>query len=136
MSQQKLNVEQAFHQVAERYATTLSAIDDEYLRERATDLRDVAEIEGLARAAAEAVGAINILVNNAVIRHFAPIDKFETANWNTALAVNVSAPFHFIRLLLPGMRAGGYGRIFNFTPANRRSKASRAQRRWSVLTAS
>lgn len=42
VSQQKLNVEQAFHQVAEKYAATLSAIDDEYLRERATDLRDVA----------------------------------------------------------------------------------------------
>lgn len=39
--QQKLNVEQAFHQVAEKYATTLGAIDDEYLRERATDMRDV-----------------------------------------------------------------------------------------------
>lgn len=41
MYQQKLNVEQAFHQVAEKYAATLGAIDDEYLRERATDLRDV-----------------------------------------------------------------------------------------------
>jgi 3-hydroxybutyrate dehydrogenase len=82
---------------------------------RRADLRDINEIENVARDAAQAVGPISILVNNAVIRHFAPIDKFEPANWNTALAVNVSAPFHFIRLLLPGMRASGYGRIFNFT---------------------
>lgn len=37
----KVNVEYAFHKVAERYAATLSAIEDEYLRERAADMRDV-----------------------------------------------------------------------------------------------
>jgi phosphotransferase system enzyme I (PtsI) len=38
---QKINAEYAFHSVAERYATTLAAIEDDYLRERATDMRDV-----------------------------------------------------------------------------------------------
>jgi phosphotransferase system enzyme I (PtsI) len=37
----KVNSEYAFHTVAERYAATLSAIEDDYLRERATDMRDV-----------------------------------------------------------------------------------------------
>jgi phosphotransferase system enzyme I (PtsI) len=37
----KVNAEHAFHTVAERYAATLAAIEDEYLRERATDLHDV-----------------------------------------------------------------------------------------------
>jgi len=36
-----VNAEYAFHSVAERYAATLSAIEDDYLRERATDMRDV-----------------------------------------------------------------------------------------------
>jgi phosphotransferase system enzyme I (PtsI) len=35
------NAEHAFHAVAERYATSLAAIEDDYLRERATDMRDV-----------------------------------------------------------------------------------------------
>jgi phosphoenolpyruvate-protein phosphotransferase (PTS system enzyme I) len=39
--EQKVNAEHAFHSVAERYAATLSAIEDEYLRERAADMRDV-----------------------------------------------------------------------------------------------
>ena len=39
--EEKVNAEHAFHTVAERYAATLAAIDDEYLRERATDMRDV-----------------------------------------------------------------------------------------------
>ncbi|MGV3772122.1 MAG: phosphoenolpyruvate--protein phosphotransferase [Verrucomicrobiales bacterium] len=41
MRVQKTNVEQAFSQVAEKYAATLGNIDDEYLRERASDMRDV-----------------------------------------------------------------------------------------------
>jgi phosphoenolpyruvate-protein phosphotransferase (PTS system enzyme I) len=38
---QRVSAEYAFHAVAERYAATLSAIEDEYLRERAADMRDV-----------------------------------------------------------------------------------------------
>lgn len=41
IQEQKLNSEFAFHTVAERYAATLAAIEDDYLRERANDLRDV-----------------------------------------------------------------------------------------------
>ena len=38
----KVNAEFAYQTVAERYATSLAAVDDEYLRERATDIRDIA----------------------------------------------------------------------------------------------
>jgi phosphotransferase system enzyme I (PtsI) len=41
IQEQKVNAEHAFHTVAERYAATLAAIEDEYLRERASDMRDV-----------------------------------------------------------------------------------------------
>jgi phosphotransferase system enzyme I (PtsI) len=41
IQKEKVNAEFAFHSVAERYVTTLAAIDDDYLRERATDMRDV-----------------------------------------------------------------------------------------------
>jgi len=37
----KMNVEAAFQEFADKYAATLSAIDDAYLRERAADMRDV-----------------------------------------------------------------------------------------------
>ena len=39
--EKKVNAEYAFHSVAERYATSLASIEDDYLRERATDMRDV-----------------------------------------------------------------------------------------------
>src|SRR5258707_10010582 len=37
------NIETCFHQVSSRYVQAFSEIDDEYLRERAGDLRDVAQ---------------------------------------------------------------------------------------------
>jgi len=38
-----VNVEWAFHDFSEKYAATLNAIDDAYLRERAADMRDVSQ---------------------------------------------------------------------------------------------
>jgi 3-hydroxybutyrate dehydrogenase len=58
-------------------------------------------------------GAIDILVNNAVVRHFAAVEHFPADEWDRALAVNLSAPFHLIRLALPGMKQRGWGRIIN-----------------------
>lgn len=58
-------------------------------------------------------GAIDILVNNAVIRHFSAIEAFPPERWDQALAVNLSAPFHLIRLALPAMKQRGWGRIVN-----------------------
>src|ERR1035437_3845235 len=43
ITEQKINAEHAFQTVAEKYTASLAAIDDEYLRERATDMRDVTE---------------------------------------------------------------------------------------------
>jgi len=42
IQREKVNAEHAFHIVAERYAAALAGVDDEYLKERAADLRDVA----------------------------------------------------------------------------------------------
>ncbi|TAL06698.1 MAG: phosphoenolpyruvate--protein phosphotransferase [Verrucomicrobia bacterium] len=42
LNAEHVNAEWAFHTAAERYAGALAAMNDEYLRERASDLRDVA----------------------------------------------------------------------------------------------
>ena len=81
-----------------------------YLR---TDLASAAGAQALADAAQASSPGIDILINNAVVRHFAPIDAFPVDAWERALAVNVSAAFHLVRLLLPRMRERGWGRILN-----------------------
>ena len=76
---------------------------------------DVGQLAGIERlfAAAGAIGGVDILVNNAVVRHFHPIEEFPVAEWERALAVNVSAVFHTTRLAVPGMKQRNWGRIVN-----------------------
>ena len=79
------------------------------------DLSELPQIERLVASALSRFGGVDIVVNNAVVRHFAPIENLAPADWDMSLAVNLSAPFHFARLLLPAMRAKGWGRIFNLS---------------------
>jgi len=79
------------------------------------DLSDVPAIERMFDSAKARFGGVDIVVNNAVVRHFSPVDQFKTEDWNRSLAVNVSAAFHCIRLAVPGMRAKGWGRIINMS---------------------
>ena len=77
------------------------------------DLRDPAAIASLITATLSSLGGIDILVNNAVARHTAPVEEFRPEDWNESIAVNLSSAFHTTRLLLPGMKQRGWGRIVN-----------------------
>jgi 3-hydroxybutyrate dehydrogenase len=77
------------------------------------DLRRPDQIEQMFAEAATAFGAVDILVNNAVVRCVAPVEDFPVALWDEGIAVNLSAAFHTIRLAVPGMRQRGWGRIIN-----------------------
>jgi 3-hydroxybutyrate dehydrogenase len=77
------------------------------------DLRRPEAIAAMIARADAAFGSVDIVVNNAVVRHFAPVEDFPIERWEEALAVNLSAAFHTVRLTLPRMRDRGYGRIVN-----------------------
>ena len=79
------------------------------------DLRRREEIARLVATCLDRHRAIDILVNNAVVRHFAQADLFPEENWDDALAVNLSAPFLLIKSFLPQMRQRGFGRIVNMS---------------------
>ena len=79
------------------------------------DVSELGQIERLVATTSARFGGVDILVNNAVVRHFAPIEQLTPAEWEQSLAVNLSAPFHIVRLTLPMMRAKGWGRIFNLS---------------------
>lgn len=79
------------------------------------DLRRVDQIEALEAAARARLGRIDIIVNNAVIRHFKPVEDFTAAEWDASLAVNLSAAFHLARLAVPRMKEAGWGRIINLS---------------------
>jgi 3-hydroxybutyrate dehydrogenase len=77
------------------------------------DLADVAQIEDMVRTTERKLGPIDVLVNNAVTRNFSHIDVMPRDDWDRAVAVNLSAPFHLIKLTLPGMKERKWGRIIN-----------------------
>ena len=82
-------------------------------RHHPADLRHPAQIADLIGTTQQEHGGLDILVNNAVVRYFGAVENFAPDHWDEALAVNLSAPFHTIRLALPGMRASNWGRIVN-----------------------
>jgi 3-hydroxybutyrate dehydrogenase len=82
------------------------------------DLTDPAAIERMIGQAADTFGGVDILVNNAGMQHVAPIEQFPVDRWDLLIALNLSAVFHTTRLVLPGMKARGWGRIINTASAH------------------
>jgi 3-hydroxybutyrate dehydrogenase len=77
------------------------------------DLRKADEIAALVETARATFGGVDILVNNAVVRHVAPVEDFPIDKWEEAIAVNMTAALRLIQLVLPGMRTKQFGRIVN-----------------------
>jgi 3-hydroxybutyrate dehydrogenase len=77
------------------------------------DLRQPDEIDAMVGTATALFGSVDILINNAVVRHVGSIEHFGTAEWDEAIAVNLSAAFHTIRLTVPQMKRNRWGRIIN-----------------------
>lgn len=77
------------------------------------DLNARGAVQSLFSAAEQAMGGVDILVNNAVVRTMAPTAALADDDWDRALEVNLSAPFRLIRAALPAMQARGWGRIIN-----------------------
>lgn len=102
----------ASQEVIEARLTQLQALGIR-ARYHPADLRQPAQIADLIETTCQAHGAVDILVNNAVVRYFGAVETFAPEHWDEALAVNLSAPFHAIRLALPGMRDSNWGRIIN-----------------------
>ena len=77
------------------------------------DMSKPDEIAAMIKYAEMEMGGIDILVNNAGIQHVAPIDEFPVERWDAVIAINLSSAFHTTRLILPAMKARGWGRIIN-----------------------
>jgi 3-hydroxybutyrate dehydrogenase len=102
-------------QSCEELRTELSNIHGVEIAYCQADLSEPARIKSMIAQTLDKFRSVEILVNNAVVRHFAPLETFPLEEWNRALAVNVTAAFIATQCLLPVMRAEGYGRIFNMT---------------------
>jgi NAD(P)-dependent dehydrogenase (short-subunit alcohol dehydrogenase family) len=73
----------------------------------AADLSTEAECRRLAEAVAARESSLDILVNNAGATWGAPLEQFDDAAWERALAVNVKGVFHLTKFLVPLLEEAG-----------------------------
>lgn len=77
------------------------------------DLLDKAYSDGLAQAAADALGGLDIIINNAGVITRGPVTETSDRDWTLSVGVNVEAPFRICRSGIPILAAGGGGAIVN-----------------------
>ena len=63
-----------------------------------------AEIRAMISAAEQAFGGVDILVNNAGIQFVSPVEDFPEEKWDQIISINLSAAFHGIKAVIPGMK--------------------------------
>ncbi len=80
------------------------------------DLGDATARSDLLQRASAAVGAIDILVNNAAaIPVYAPPSEMDLAARRALFEIDLHAPIDLIQQALPAMRAAGWGRVLNLS---------------------
>jgi len=80
------------------------------------DVRDEAEVEAVVKAAADTLGGLDVLYNNAGVYwpdRDAPVDRLERGVWDEILAINTTSVFLFSKHALKHLLAAGDGVILN-----------------------
>jgi NAD(P)-dependent dehydrogenase (short-subunit alcohol dehydrogenase family) len=77
------------------------------------DLSDPSSMGKVATRIAEPFGAPDILINAAGINTRQKADDVTADGWKTTIDLNLSTPFFLAQMLVPAMRAKGWGRIVN-----------------------
>ncbi len=81
----------------------------------AADLSDRGERERMFGEVVAALGAPDILVNNAAVTFLRPLDEFPERRAQLMLEMHVLAPLHLTQLAMPAMRQRGRGWVLNLT---------------------
>ena len=77
------------------------------------NLMDARYTDALPNAAAETLGGLDIICNNAGIITRGAVTETSDQDWSQSMAVNVEAPFRICRAAIPIMAASGGGAIVN-----------------------
>ena len=80
-----------------------------------TDLSSEGGAEQLAKNAADTMGVIDILINNAGLTRDNLVMRLKDEDWQTVLDVNLTSAFRLSRAVLRGMMKARWGRIIGIT---------------------
>jgi 3-oxoacyl-[acyl-carrier protein] reductase len=79
------------------------------------NLADAAAVEALPKQAAEAMGAVDVLVNNAGITRDNLFMRMSDEEWQSVIDVNLTSTFRLCRGVLRSMMKSRWGRIVNIS---------------------
>jgi short-subunit dehydrogenase len=77
------------------------------------DIGKLDSLPGLVVQAQDALGPVDLLVNNAGLESIGPYQELELDEVDNIITVNLMAPMHLTHLLMPGMISRGHGHILN-----------------------
>jgi len=77
------------------------------------DVTDAVAVQAMVDAILSRFGRIDILVNNAAVRHEVPFADLDHGAWREVLAVCLDGAFHCAKACLAPLRASGAGAIVN-----------------------
>lgn len=81
----------------------------------AADVRRYEDCQKVVQGAAEKFGGIDILINNAGLGYFKPVDQLTPEEWDEIIQTNLSGVFYCCREAIPLLRKRGGGYIFNIS---------------------
>lgn len=79
------------------------------------NLSDMAAVDALPKQAAEAMGSVDVLVNNAGITRDNLFMRMSDDEWQSVLNVNLTATFKLCKGVMRGMMKARWGRIVNIS---------------------
>ena len=82
------------------------------------DMTKGSEIAEFIALGEKTFGSVDVLVNNAGIQFVSPIEEFPIEKWDAIIAINLTAAFHAIRAVVPGMKKRQWGRIISTASAH------------------
>jgi 2-hydroxycyclohexanecarboxyl-CoA dehydrogenase len=88
-------------------------------------ITDREQVKAAAAKLRETFGPVTILVNNAGITGVVPFEELTDEQWDKMMEVNLKGTFIVTQILLPDMKAAGWGRIVNISSSSAQSGAAR-----------
>src|SRR6056297_2221569 len=82
------------------------------------DITDFDAVLRVVAEAADALGELTVLVNNAGFTDAGDIQHMPFDAWHREIDVNLNGPYHCLRAVLPRMQAQGAGAIVNISSVN------------------
>ena len=79
-----------------------------------TDVSNEASVKNLISETINRFDQIDILINNAGIRHVKKLENHDLSDWNDMISVNLTGPYICCQAVIPEMKNIGKGKIINF----------------------